>query len=79
MKLSEFFEKEGRGSLVKLAKAINAPYPDVSRWALGKRPVPVSRCLAIENATGGKVSRVDLRPNDYWEYWQDLPKPQAAE
>lgn len=78
MKLSEFIKQEGRGSLVKLAKDIKAPYPDVSRWVSGKRPVPVGRCMAIENATNKQVSRKDLRPDDYWEIWADLPKEETS-
>lgn len=33
-------------------------------------------CLAIERATGGQVTRQDLRPDDYWLIWPDLAAPQ---
>ena len=33
----------------------------------------------IRNETGGKFTRQDLRPNDYWLIWQDLKAPKAKE
>lgn len=41
--------------------------------------IPAERCLAIERATGGQVTRADLRPDDYWLIWPDLPAPQPEE
>lgn len=32
-------------------------------------------CLGLEKATGGKVTRQAMRPNDYWTIWTDLPAP----
>lgn len=75
MELKEHFTEEGRGAVTRLARQIGAPIPDVYRWAKGERPVPVGRCLAIETATSGAVTRQDLRPDDYWLIWPDLPAP----
>ncbi|HDR9227839.1 TPA: helix-turn-helix domain-containing protein [Burkholderia vietnamiensis] len=50
----------GRGRLTVLSKAIGAHRPDVSRWASGERPVPVRYGLAIEEATGGLVTRREM-------------------
>jgi DNA-binding transcriptional regulator YdaS (Cro superfamily) len=33
---------------------------------------------AIERESGGAVARQDLRPDDYWLIWPDLPAPAAA-
>lgn len=59
------------GSQAALAAALNVTQPTVSEWARGERPVPIPRCLAIEVATGGKVSRMELRPNDWHLIWPD--------
>ncbi|MDR2219752.1 MAG: helix-turn-helix domain-containing protein [Methylobacillus sp.] len=32
-------------------------------------------CLSVERASNGEVTRQDLRPNDYWRIWPDLPEP----
>lgn len=36
------------------------------------RPVPVKYCLAIEIETGKKISRKDLRPDDWQKIWPEL-------
>ena len=64
MNLKDFLCLNGRGSAISLANQIGASAFDVCMWRNGKRPVP----------TKGAVTRKDLRPNDYWEIWQDLPK-----
>lgn len=63
---------------VDLAKAVNATAAEISDWRRNKRQVPVRRCVAIEYATGGKVSRKDLRPDDWAQYWPELAEKSAA-
>jgi DNA-binding transcriptional regulator YdaS (Cro superfamily) len=75
MTLSEYLKQSGRGALQRLSKTIGAHAPDVSRWSSGIRPVPIHFGLAIERATGGQVTRQDLRPDDYWLIWPDLKAP----
>lgn len=72
MKLSEYLEHQGRGARSKLAAAIGAHRPDLSDWINGSRVVPAHRCLAIERATGGVVTRRDLRPQDWMKFWPEL-------
>ena len=62
MTLSDFL-KEHR--LRDLASALGVPPPLVSQWKTGVRRVPAERVLAIEAATGHRVSRHDLRPDIY--------------
>lgn len=66
------------GSQLALAKAVGVAPAQVSQWVNGVRPVPAHYCLAIERATKGEVTRADLRPDDYWLIWPDLPAPNAA-
>lgn len=35
--------------------------------------VPVAHCAAIEQATAAKVTRKDLRPDDWHVIWPELP------
>jgi DNA-binding transcriptional regulator YdaS (Cro superfamily) len=39
----------------------------VWQWEKGRRPVPATRCVDIEQATGGTVTRYDLRPDVFGE------------
>lgn len=79
MNLHEYISEQGRGSIGRLASCIGAHAPDVSRWASGKRVVPEKSAVAIETATGGKVTRRDLRPADWQQIWPELAEPQYQE
>ncbi len=50
------------GSQAALARRIGIRPQAVQQWTTTGR-VPADRCLAVEHATGGKVSRYDLRPD----------------
>lgn len=65
------------GGSTALARLLGVTPPTVHEWKVGKRPVPIERCLAIERATSGAVTRLDLRPNDYLEIWPELAAEQA--
>ena len=55
------------GGQSRLADLLGVSPSFVSQWVAGARPVPATRCGAIESATGGKVSRADLRPDVFGE------------
>ncbi len=67
------------GSQAALARALSVMPPVVNQWLKGKRPIPVQACVLIERVTSGVVSRRDLRPEDYWLVWPDLPAPPSTE
>lgn len=71
MKLSEWLELE-RGRGAALASAIGVSPVLVSQWSTGPRVPPIERCVPIERATAGQVSRRDLRPDDYLDIWPEL-------
>ena len=71
MKLNEYFHSESI-SASAFARKIKAQAPDVLRWANGQRTPPVIWCVRIESATGGVVTRRDLRPDDFAEIWPEL-------
>lgn len=74
MKLIDFVSQSGRGQGVALARTLEVSQPTVSDWCTGKKRVPVERCVPIERATAGAVTRKDLRPEDWAEIW-----PEAAQ
>jgi DNA-binding transcriptional regulator YdaS (Cro superfamily) len=62
------YSRAQRGRASELARSIGVPSALVSQWANGIRPVPSSRCPAIERATDGLVRCEDLRPDVDWAY-----------
>jgi DNA-binding transcriptional regulator YdaS (Cro superfamily) len=58
------------GSAKKLADLLGVSVQVVSNWR--DRGIPIERCVAIENATGGKVTRRELRPDDWRSIWPEL-------
>ncbi len=60
------------GSQALLAKAIGVTQPTLNQWISGDRPVPIERCVLIEQATNGQVTRKDLRPDDWHRIWPEL-------
>ncbi|MCK8785236.1 helix-turn-helix domain-containing protein [Roseomonas sp. NAR14] len=51
------------GGLTKLADLVGVKPSSVFKWRV--RRVPAERVLAVERATGGKVTRHELRPDLY--------------
>ena len=68
------------GGAAALARLLGIKPQTVTQWRSGKRRIPASRCHAIEKATKGKVTRRDLRPDDFHLIWPELArnKKQAA-
>mgnify|MGYP000945777653 CR=1 FL=1 len=60
------------GSQANLANHIGVSPAAVNQWVSGHRPVPMLRCIDIERATGGAVTRRDLRPDDWHRIWPEL-------
>ena len=60
------------GGTANLARQLGVAAMTVSDWATGKRPVPVVRCVEIEELTGGAVTRKQLRPDDWYQIWPEL-------
>ncbi|WKU18757.1 transcriptional regulator [Advenella alkanexedens] len=60
------------GGVTAFAKALNIGAPTVANWASKKQPVPIIRCVQIEEVTAGMVTRKQLRPDDWWLIWPEL-------
>lgn len=73
-------EVAGEHALDKAARLVGgrstlAAHLDVTVAAIGNwktRGVPLEKCMPIERATGGLVTRRDLRPGDWLEHWPEL-------
>jgi len=51
------------GGQVALAKQLGVNPSLISQWVTGRLQVAARHCLAIEAATGGRVTRYALRPD----------------
>lgn len=66
------------GGVGKLASVLGVSQPVISNWrARGTVPDAI-HCVAIERATGGAVTRRDLRPDDWRLIWPELVDQSAS-
>lgn len=66
------------GGPTKMARAIGGVSTQaVCFWRDGKREFPVEYCAVVEELTEGKVTRRDLRPDDWRQIWPELVKDAA--
>jgi DNA-binding transcriptional regulator YdaS (Cro superfamily) len=68
----------GASKAAALAREIGVAPALIYQWRTGRRPVPPGRCADIERATAGKVTRRDLRPDDWRRIWPELAEESAA-
>lgn len=67
------------GGKSALARLVGVKPPTVQQWANGDRPVAPRRCVAIERATNGVVTRQMLRPDDWASIWPESIEPGAPD
>lgn len=72
MDLKTYITTGERGTAAKLAAALQVSPSYLSQMSSGASPISPERCVAIERATGGVVTRKDLRPNDWHLIWPEL-------
>lgn len=68
-------DRPGERSVI--VAALKVSQQAISNWKA--REVPIEHCLQIELATNGRITRKELRPNDFWKIWPDLPMDGAHE
>ena len=81
MKLSEYLARPDALSVSDLRVQIGARSDaQIRQWQHGyaKRKPGPAYCRAIETATGGAVTRRDLRPNDWHRIWPELAVDASA-
>lgn len=65
------------GGRPTLASHLGVTVSAIGNWKT--RGVPLENCMPIERATGGLVTRRDLRPGDWLEHWPELATASLAE
>jgi len=50
----------------------------LSQMASGLAAINTARCVSIEQATNGAVTRQELRPDDWQDIWPELIDKEAA-
>jgi DNA-binding transcriptional regulator YdaS (Cro superfamily) len=73
MKLSEYIKAQ-RGNGTALADKLGISLSNLSQIASNSEGTSPARCVAIEKATAGAVTRKDLRP-DWKQIWPELAHP----
>ncbi|MBP7572597.1 MAG: helix-turn-helix domain-containing protein [Rhodoferax sp.] len=58
------------GGRLELANALGVTVAAIGNWKT--RGVPIEHCTAIEQRVNGKVSRRELRPDDWQKIWPEL-------
>jgi DNA-binding transcriptional regulator YdaS (Cro superfamily) len=77
MKLSEYIKAE-RGNATALAGKLAISLSHLSQIAADSSSTAPARCVLIEQATGGAVTRRDLRPADWHCIWPELIEMKEA-
>lgn len=80
MNLKNYLSTLERGGASRLAESLGVSISYLSQMASGDTAISPARCVAIEQATGGAVTRLDLRPDDWASIWPELvgkPSPVA--
>lgn len=63
---------EALGGVSATALILGVKPPTVSEWVRGIRPIPSEKCVAIERALNGRVSRTQLYSGDARALWPEL-------
>lgn len=72
MNLKSYIDKYGRGAANRLADRLQVSKSYLSQMVTGRTPISPARCVKIEDATNGEVSREELRPHDWQDIWPEL-------
>lgn len=75
MDLKTYIAESPRGSATKLASELGVSLSYLSQMIGGQSPISAERCVVIEKATDGQVTRKDLHPDDWEKIWPELVQP----
>lgn len=78
MNLREYLEKLPRGGAASLAEKLSISPSFLSQIAARTCAVSPERCVEIELATNGEVTRKDLRPDDWERIWPELSEKEGV-
>ena len=66
------------GGVSAMAIALGVSQPVVSNWRRRGTVLKAEYCVGIERATLGRITRRDLRPDDWHLIWPELANASAA-
>lgn len=72
MNLKNYITEGQRGTATRLASLLGVSPSYLSQMASGDAPISPERCVEIESATNGEVTRPELRPDDWQRIWPEL-------
>ncbi len=75
MDLREYLDSLPRGGVAEFAKRLDISPSYLSQLAAGTTQRSPERCVEIERATNGEVTRRDLRPDDWHRIWPEIAGP----
>ncbi len=75
MDLKTYFFRLDKEARQSFAVAVESSVGHLNNVAYGIRKCATDLAVLIEEKSGGAVSRQELRPDDYWRHWPDLPVP----
>lgn len=78
MNLKTYLSELERGGASRLAEALGVSISYLSQMAAGTAAISPARCVAIEQATAGAVTRRDLRPDDWAQIWPEMAHSNQA-
>jgi DNA-binding transcriptional regulator YdaS (Cro superfamily) len=64
------------GTQRRIADVALVSQPYVSKVFRGEAQFGPASCVALERDGAGLITRQELRPDDYWLIWPELPKAQ---
>ncbi len=72
MDLKTYLSNGDRGLASQLAATLGVSASYLSQMVNGSSAISAERAVDIEQATNGKVTRKDLRPDDWQKIWPEL-------
>lgn len=78
MNLRAYLASLERGGSSRIAELLGISISYLSQLSTGAAAISPARCVAIEFATGGEVTRKDMRPDDWQSIWPELASAEAA-
>ena len=75
--LKAYLATRDRSVSAQLAETLGISASLLCQMASGRAQISPARCVAIENATGGAVTRQRMRPDDWHMIWPELADEDA--
>lgn len=78
MNLTQYLAQPSAKSASEIAREVGVSPAMVYQWKRHLRPIPTEYGALLEKATGGAVSRRDIRPDDWHLIWPELAEKEGS-